>query len=91
MTTVTISLPESLKVFIDEQLATKGYGNVSEYFRSLLREAQAREDEARLEALLVEGLTTGGDDIPLTREFWKDLKAEAMDIAKKQQGRKNRP
>ena len=34
MTTVTISLPESLKAFIDRQLATKGYGNVSEYFRS---------------------------------------------------------
>lgn len=88
MTTVTISLPESLKAFIDEQLATKGYGNVSEYFRTLLREAKDREDDARLEALLVEGLTTGGDDIPLTREFWKDLKAEAMDLAKKHQGRK---
>ena len=50
MTTVTISLPETLKTFIDEQLATKGYGNVSEYFRSLLRDAQEREEEARLEA-----------------------------------------
>lgn len=30
MTTVTISLPESLKMFIEEQIATKGYGNVSE-------------------------------------------------------------
>jgi antitoxin ParD1/3/4 len=88
MTTVTISLPESLRAFIDEQLATKGYGNVSEYFRSLLREAKDREDDARLEALLVEGLVTGGDDIPLTRGFWKDLKAEAMDLAKKHQGRK---
>jgi antitoxin ParD1/3/4 len=36
MTTVTISLPDSLKAFIDNQLATKGYGNVSEYFRTLL-------------------------------------------------------
>jgi hypothetical protein len=50
MTTVTISLPDSLKAFIDNQLATKGYGNVSEYFRTLLREAQAKEEEARLEA-----------------------------------------
>jgi antitoxin ParD1/3/4 len=88
MTTVTISLPESLKTFIDEQLATKGYGNVSEYFRSLLRAAQEREEEARLETLLVEGLTTGGDDIPITREFWQDLKIEAMDLAKKHQSRK---
>lgn len=88
MTTVTISLPDSLKTFIEAQLATKGYGNVSEYFRSLLREAQQREEETRLEALLVEGLVTGGADIPLTREFWKDLKAEAVDLAKKHQRRK---
>ena len=84
MPTVTISLPENLKTFIEEQLATKGYGNVSEYFRSLLREAQERENDARLESLLIEGLATGGKDIPLTREFWKDLKAEAMDLARKQ-------
>jgi antitoxin ParD1/3/4 len=45
MTTVTISLPESLKAFIDRQMATKGYGNVSEYFRSLLREAQKDEED----------------------------------------------
>ena len=88
MTTVTISLPESLKTFIDEQLATKGYGNVSEYFRSLLRAAQEREEDQRLEALLVKGLAAGGKDMPLTRAFWKDLKAEAMDLAKKHQGRK---
>ncbi len=77
MTTVTISLPESLKAFIDEQLATKGYGNVSEYFRTLLRAAQERERESRLETLLVEGLASGGDDIPITRDFRKDLKTEA--------------
>ena len=59
MTTVTISLPESLKSFIDEQIATKGYGNVSEYFRTLLREAQAKEEDAKLEALLIEGSHVG--------------------------------
>jgi antitoxin ParD1/3/4 len=87
MTTVTISLPESLKAFIDRQLATKGYGNVSEYFRSLLRDAQREEEDARLEALLLEGLASG-EDIPLTREFWKDLKAEAHGIALKHEARK---
>jgi antitoxin ParD1/3/4 len=86
MTTVTISLPESLKEFIDRQLTTKGYGNVSEYFRSLLRNAQKEEEDARLEALLLEGLA-GGGDIPMTREFWNDLKAEARDIAAKHKTR----
>jgi antitoxin ParD1/3/4 len=87
MTTVTISLPESLKAFIDRQLATKGYGNVSEYFRSLLREAQKEEEDARLETLILEGLASG-DDIPMTREFWTELKAEARDIAVKHKIRK---
>ncbi len=87
MTTVTVSLPESLKDFIEGQVATKGFGNVSEYVRSLLREAQARENDARLEALLVAGLTTGGEDIPVNREFWQDLKNEAMELAKKHRNR----
>lgn len=86
MTTVTISLPESLRAFIDHQLATKGYGNVSEYFRSLLREAQKEEEDGRLEVLLLEGLANG-DDVPVTPEFWKDLKAEARKIAAKHKAR----
>ena len=59
MTTVTISLPESLKTFIEEQLATKGYGNVSEYFRTLLRAAPGpftTENLEHAESLLVAGV-----------------------------------
>jgi antitoxin ParD1/3/4 len=76
MTTVTISLPESLKQFVDAQVASKGYGNVSEYFRSLLRDAQQKEADARLEALLLEGLASG-DPIPVDDKFWSELRAEA--------------
>jgi antitoxin ParD1/3/4 len=79
MTTLTISLPESLKDFIDREVETKGYGNVSEYVRGLLRDAQAKEADARLEALLIEGLTTG-EDIPLTPAFWSELRQDAAKI-----------
>jgi len=85
MTTVTISLPDSLKAFIDTQLATKGYGNVSEYFRSLLRDAQAKEQDARLEALLLEGLASRR--IPLDAEFRKRLEVKAGEILDKHKGR----
>jgi antitoxin ParD1/3/4 len=88
MTTVTISLPETLRDFVDKQIATGTYGNVSEYFRSLLRTAQEREEQARLEGLLLEGLAHGGADIPLSRKFWKDLKAEAMALAETPRARK---
>lgn len=79
MTTVTISMPESLKEFIDQEVQAKSYGNVSEYVRGLLREAQTREADARLQTLLLEGLTSG-EDIPLTQNFWRELKADAAQI-----------
>jgi antitoxin ParD1/3/4 len=85
MTTVTISLPDSLKAFIDSQLATKGYGNVSEYFRTLLREAQAKEEEARLEALLLEGLAS--KRLPLDDAFFKRLEAKTAAIVDKYKDR----
>jgi len=88
MPTVTISLPASLKTFIDAQLATKGYGNVSEYFRSLLREAQAKEEQARLETLLLEGLAS--ERIELTPAFWRDLKEEAARLAERHEARMSR-
>ncbi len=87
MTTVTISIPESLRAFVDHQLADNGFGNVSEYFRTLLRDAQAKENDARLQTLLLEGLTSG-KDIPVTKEFWSVLKTEAAQIAKKHRSRK---
>ena len=82
MTTLTISIPESLKGFIQKQMKKKGFGNVSEYFRTLLRQAQEQEADARLEALLIEGLDSG-KDIELTRSFWKDLKDEASRLLRK--------
>jgi antitoxin ParD1/3/4 len=82
MTTVTISIPEPLKGFIQKQMKSKGFGNVSEYFRTLLRKAQEDEADAKLKALLMEGLNSG-EDVELTREFWKDLKTEATHLLKK--------
>lgn len=92
MTTVTISLPESLREFLNRQVASKGYGNVSEYFRTLLRDAREKDRNHRLEELLLEGLNSG-QDIPLDRRFWKDLRAQAVRMVaepKATAGRKKR-
>ncbi len=89
MATVTISLPDSLKAFVESQIASKGYGNVSEYFRSLVREAQVRENDARLEALLLEGLASG-EAVEATPEFWSDLKKEAAQLLSVQREKKTR-
>ena len=37
MTTLNISLPESMRDFISEQVARGGYSTASEYIRHLLR------------------------------------------------------
>jgi len=52
MTTMNISLPETLKQFVDQQVAGRGYGTSSEYVRELIRKDQDRQ---RLRGLLLEG------------------------------------
>jgi antitoxin ParD1/3/4 len=90
MTTVTISLPESLMQFVDAQVANKGYGDISEYIRTLLHEAQEREADARLEALLLEGLASG-DPVPGDEEYWKDLRERTEKIADAYAAQKAKP
>ena len=45
-------LPDSLKSFVDEQVAQGGYSTSSEYMRELLRKEQ---DRAKLRGLFLEG------------------------------------
>jgi antitoxin ParD1/3/4 len=52
MSTMNISLPETLKAFVDEQVAARGYATSSEYLRELIRKDQDRQ---HLRALLLEG------------------------------------
>ncbi len=52
MSTMNISLPDSLKAFVDEQVSDRGYGTSSEYVRELIRHDQ---DRAQLRSLLLAG------------------------------------
>ena len=49
---MNISLPDSLKAFVDEQVSQRGFGTSSEYLRELIRKDQ---DRVRLRELLVDG------------------------------------
>ena len=49
---MNISLPDSLKTFVDEQVTQRGYGTSSEYVRELIRKDQERQ---HLRDLLLEG------------------------------------
>ena len=52
MSTMNISLPDSLKSFVDEQVAQRGYGTSSEYVRELIRKDA---DILRLRGMLLKG------------------------------------
>lgn len=57
MSTMNISLPETLKTFVDLQVSQRGYGTSSEYVRELIR-----RDQDRLQ--LREKLLTGAGSAP---------------------------
>lgn len=68
MASLNISLPQSLKEYVEAQVESSGYSTPSEYIRTLLRDDQKRRAEDRLEALLLEGLESG-EPIPVTPEY----------------------
>jgi antitoxin ParD1/3/4 len=55
MGTMNISLPDSLREFVDQQVQRAGYGTSSEYVRDLIRRDQERE---RLRGLLLQGASS---------------------------------
>ena len=52
MSTMNISLPDSLKEFVDNQVGAFGYGSSSEYMRELIRKDRDRQ---QLRELLFKG------------------------------------
>lgn len=70
MTTMNISLPESLKAFVDEQVNQRGYGTSSEYVRELIRKDQDRQ---YLRGLLLEGAASA-PTAPVDAEYFDSLR-----------------
>lgn len=71
MSTMNISLPDSLKQFVDQQVSTAGYGTSSEYVRELIRHDQER---SQLRNLLLQGAqsaSTGFAD----EQYFADLRS----------------
>lgn len=68
MSSVNISLPDSLRAFVERRTEEQGYRTISDYFRDLILNDRKRQGEARLETLLLEGLNSG-DPIEVTPEY----------------------
>lgn len=78
MSTMNISLPDTLKAFVDEQVSQRGYGTSSEYVRELIRKDQ---DRLQLRGLLLAGAATG-PAAPADGAYFDGLRAHVRGAAK---------
>jgi len=85
MASLNISLPQSLKEYVEGQVTSCGYSTPSEYLRELLRQDQKKRAEEKLEALLLEGLNSG-DPIEITPEYWERKRTQLVERHKKKTG-----
>jgi antitoxin ParD1/3/4 len=87
MTTLNISLPKSMKTFVESQLSLGGYSTASEYVRDLIREAQKKSARQRLERLLLEGLDSG-PTVRVDENFWKERREKLRQGLRRKKSRK---
>ena len=60
MATMNISLPDTMKSWVERQTQHGRYGNASDYMRDLIRRDQERAASiAELQALIDEGIASG--------------------------------
>lgn len=76
MSTMNISLPETLKSFVDSQVSDGSYGSSSEYVRELLRKEQ---DRVRLRKLILDGLESELNEEPMDARYFDKLRKRIME------------
>ena len=74
--TMNIALPDALRAFVAQRVASGEYGNTSEYVRELIRKDQREQRVQRLRALVEDGLASGPATAD-TRDDWAELNAIA--------------
>ena len=78
MSTMNISLPDTLKSFVDEQVSQGSYGTSSEYVRELIRKDQ---DRLRLRGLLLAGAASA-PAAPADSAYFERLRDRVRKAAK---------
>lgn len=85
MKSMNISLPDTMRAYIEEQVAQGGYSSVSEYFRELVRQDQKQRANERLQTMLLEGLNSG-NATEMTAQDWEDIRQAVRERINKRQG-----
>jgi antitoxin ParD1/3/4 len=80
-TTMNISLPASLKEWIEEQVSARGHSTASEYVRDVLRREQVENFRAGIDANLIEAIESG-ESTPMTRKDWRRIRSQGLKLAR---------
>jgi antitoxin ParD1/3/4 len=72
MTSLNISIPESMKAFVDQQVARKGYSDASAYFQALVEAEQSRNRRGEIEEQLAVALDSPSTE--MTAQDWDSIR-----------------
>lgn len=85
MANLNISLPDSMRAYVERKIERGGYGTISEYLRELIRADERREVEY-FDKFIAEAYA-GGPFVPHTKKDIESAKAETL---RRIQARKDR-
>lgn len=75
MAALNISLPDQVRIWLEEQVEQGGYRDASEYIEDLIRQDQSSEKEfQRLQASVAQGLASGVSELSV-EDIWNDVKS----------------
>jgi antitoxin ParD1/3/4 len=70
MATMNVSLPSPMKEWVEAQVATGRYANVSDFVRDLIRDAQERQNALEEFDRLIESAEASGVSDATPDEIW---------------------
>lgn len=75
MAGLNISLPDQVRIWLEEQVEQGGYRDASEYIEDLIRQDQSSEkDFRRLQASVEQGLASGVSELSV-EDIWNGVKS----------------
>jgi antitoxin ParD1/3/4 len=74
-TSMQISVPPSLKEWVEEQIAAEGHDSASAFFQTLVRKERKRRLQQELEKSLLASLDSG-ESTPMTAGDWEKIRLE---------------
>ncbi|BAY41852.1 hypothetical protein NIES2111_62480 (plasmid) [Nostoc sp. NIES-2111] len=73
---INIDIPDEVRVYVEAQVMTGAYSSIGEYFLALVKQDQKLKAQAKLEALITEGMEGQGQEV--TPEYWHCLRSTIL-------------